>query len=82
MEMHVLDSCIQGHHVSKDFWMPLINEELVCAQESGNPHDPYAVAIKKGSIILMASLVHSFAASGFISCSLPYVLIHLLKLGL
>ena len=41
MEMHVFNSYT---HVSKDFWMPLINEELVCAQESGNPHDPYAVA--------------------------------------
>ena len=45
MEMHMLNSCIQGHHVSKDFWMPLINEELACAQKSGNPHDPYGVAI-------------------------------------
>ena len=43
MEMHMLDSYVQGHHISKDFWMPLINKELVCAQESGNPHDPYAV---------------------------------------
>ena len=48
----VFDSCIRGHHVLKDFWMPVINEELVCAQESGNPHDPYAVAIKKGSLVV------------------------------
>ena len=52
MEMHVFDSCIRGHPVSKDFWMPVINEELVCAQESGNPHDPYAVVIKKGSLVV------------------------------
>ena len=52
MEMHVIDSCICGHHISNDFWTPLINEELVCAQESGNPHDPYAVAIKKGSVVV------------------------------
>ena len=52
METHVFDSCIRGHHISKDFWMPLINEELACAQESGNPHDPYAVAIKKGSAVV------------------------------
>ena len=32
--------------------MPLINTELVCAQDSGNPHDPYAVAIKKGSVVV------------------------------
>ena len=24
----------------------------MCAQESGNPHDPYAVAIKKGSSVV------------------------------
>ena len=52
METHVFDSYIQGHHVSKDFWMPVIDEELVCAQQSGNPHDPYAVAIKKGSLVV------------------------------
>ena len=44
MEMHVLDSYICGHDVSKDFWMPLINKELVCTQQSENAHDdPYAV---------------------------------------
>ena len=57
MEMHVFDqlvfdSCIRRHHISKDSWMPVINEELVCAQESGNPHDPYAVVIKKGSLVV------------------------------
>ena len=52
METHVCDSCIRGHHISKDFWTPVINEELVCAQESGNSHDPYAVAIKKGSVVV------------------------------
>ena len=46
------DSCIRGHHVSKGFWTPVINEDLVCAQESGNSHDPYAVAIKKGSVVV------------------------------
>ena len=45
METHLFDSCIRCHHASKDPWTPVINEELVCAQESGNPHDPYAVAI-------------------------------------
>ena len=28
MEMNIFDSCICGHHVSKGFWMPLINKEL------------------------------------------------------
>ena len=45
METHVFDSSIHGNHVFKDFWMPLINKELVCAQESENPHNLYVVAI-------------------------------------
>ena len=45
-------SYIRGQHVLKDFWMPVINKELVCAQESGNSHDPYGVAIKKGSMVV------------------------------
>ena len=43
---YVVESCIRGHHVSKDFWTPLINEVLVCAQENENPLDLYAVAVK------------------------------------
>ena len=34
-------SSLCGYHVSKDSWMPPNNKELVCAQESGNPYDPY-----------------------------------------
>ena len=52
METHTFDSCIHDHHISKGFWMPLINEVLVCAQESGNPHDPYIVRIKKGNVVV------------------------------
>ena len=37
----MFDSCICGHHISKDFCTPLINEELVYAQENGNLYDPY-----------------------------------------
>ena len=44
LEIHMFNSCICGHHVSKEFWMPLINKEVICVQESGNPYDPYAVA--------------------------------------
>ena len=32
--------------------MPVIDEELVCAQQSGNPHDPYGVVIKKGGLVV------------------------------
>ena len=44
---HLVENCIRGHHVLKDFWTPFINKVLVCIQESENPHDPYAVAVKK-----------------------------------
>ena len=50
--MYVVESCICGHHVSKDCWMLAINEVLACAQENENPHDPYAVAVKKGSLVV------------------------------
>ena len=38
---------ISGHHISKDFLMPQINEELICVQESENPHHPYTFVIKQ-----------------------------------
>ena len=40
-----IDSCVQGHHVSKTFWSPTLGEKLLCERESGNPTDPYAVAV-------------------------------------
>ena len=49
---HVVDSCIHGHHVLKDYWTPFINVVLVCIQENKNPHDPYAVAVKKASLVV------------------------------
>ena len=70
METHVFDSCIRGHHTSKDPWTPVINEELVCAQVSGNPHDPYAVAIKKGSLVV-GHVPRKFQA--FVHCSYSFI---------
>ena len=49
---YVFNSCVHGHHVSKDFWSPFIGEELSCERKDGNPHDPYAVAAKKGQLIV------------------------------
>ena len=48
----MIKSCIHEHHVSKDFWTPVINEVLVCIQESENPHDLYTVAVMKGSLVV------------------------------
>ena len=49
---YMIKSCICGHHVSKDFCTPIINEVLVCTQENETPHDPYAVAAKKGNLVV------------------------------
>ena len=37
-------SMIQGYHVYQDEWDAVIGEVLPCQRESGNRHDPYAVA--------------------------------------
>ena len=36
---YVVNHCIHGYHVSKDFCTPVINETLVYIQENENPHD-------------------------------------------
>ena len=45
-----IDSCVRGHHVSKTFWSPTLGEELLCEHESGNPTDPYAVAVLNNTV--------------------------------
>ena len=52
MATHEVNSCVRGFHVYSDIWTPFVGETLVCEQESGNPNDPYAVAIKKGSEVV------------------------------
>ena len=47
----MVKSCSHEHHVLKDFWTLVINEVLVCIQEGENPHDLYAVAVKKGGLV-------------------------------
>ena len=49
---YVIDSCIRGHHIYKEVWSPFVNEKLTCAIEEGNNHDPYAVAVMKGELIV------------------------------
>ena len=47
-----IESCIRGHHVYKDVWTPVVDEELNCRREEGNISDPYAVAtVKSGNIV-------------------------------
>ena len=47
-----LESCIRGHHIYKDVWTPVMNEELSCRREEGNYFDSYAVAFIKFGVIV------------------------------
>lgn len=47
-----LKSCIRGHHIHKDVWTPVIDEQLNCGREKGNISDPYAVPTVKSSNIV------------------------------
>ena len=49
-EYEVLDSCVRGHHVYKNYkstWAPAFGETLAYEVEFGNIHDPSAVAVRK-----------------------------------
>ena len=52
MVLHVVDSCVRCFHVYKDIWTPITGEVFSCKREYGNPMDPYAVAIKRGSEVI------------------------------
>ena len=43
----VVDSVIRGHHIYKAIWEPVNGEELNTKRETGNSHDPLAVAVTK-----------------------------------
>ena len=38
-------SVIRGHHISKTFWTPAIDEILTVVVQDGNVHDRFAVAL-------------------------------------
>ena len=40
-----IHSCVRGHHISQEFWSPIIGEQFYYEVEEDNAHDPYAVAI-------------------------------------
>ena len=48
-------SMIRGYHEYQSIWTPQINEELLCARDVRNPHDPYAVSVKKGQNLQVVS---------------------------
>ena len=48
----VVESMVRGYHVYKDVWSAAVGQRLPCKQERGNPHDPYAIAVTEGSVIV------------------------------
>ena len=50
MDDFQIESCIRGHHIYKDVWNPVINEQLDCVPEALNPKDVYAVVVVRSGI--------------------------------
>ena len=42
-------SMIRGYHEYQSIWTAEIGENLDCARDVRNSHDPYAVSVKKGT---------------------------------
>ena len=40
-------SAVRGYHYYRNYWQPVVGEELDCMQERYNPFDLFALAIKK-----------------------------------
>ena len=50
-----INSCVRGHHVSKEICTAEVGEELACQREEGN-HDVYAVTVKTNDGIVVCHL--------------------------
>ena len=51
-ESFTFQSMIRGCHVYNEVWYAVVGETLPCQQEGGNSHDPYAVAVMNGRLIV------------------------------
>ena len=60
------NSCVWGHHVSKEFWTMNAGEELACQCKKGNPNDVYVFAVKTCAGIVVSYLLRKISAA----CSL------------
>ncbi len=76
-ERFFVDSVVRGFHVYKDVWNPVVGEIIMCQQDFGNLHDPYAVAAVRDSVTVghvprtISSLCYSFLRrNGTISCQI------------
>ena len=52
----LIDSCVQGQNVSKEFWTPEVREELACQHEEGNLNDGIVVSHLWRKILTACSL--------------------------
>lgn len=52
MERFSFECMIRGYHVYKDIWLAVDGEILECRRETGNGHDPFAVAVLKEDVIV------------------------------
>ena len=50
-----VSSMVRGYHEYLHVWDAAIGEVLLCSNEDGNLHDPYAVAVKKVPSLLATS---------------------------
>ena len=50
MELFMVEAVVCGYHVYQAIWAASHAEELPCQRESGNPHDPVAVAIVRSAV--------------------------------
>ena len=53
----ICESCMRGHHIYKDVWVPdpMKPEVLTCVREPGNYADPYSVAMINCSMTVVGS---------------------------
>ena len=52
MNTYEIASCVQGHHIYKRVWTPVLDKELKCQIEKVNVEDQYAVAVLRVSIVV------------------------------
>lgn len=47
-----IDSAVRGYHVYSEVWKPVNAEVLQCERQTSNRFDPFAVEVKKNSVVV------------------------------
>ena len=48
-----VQAMVRGYHIYQNIWDAACDGELLnCEKQIGNPHDPSAVAVKKGTTVV------------------------------